>query len=187
MDIFLEFKSLRETYHNYMIERFNDAPFYDSFECIYDVIDYIFECEQNGETVSDDLFDLFTFGYRYLNEKFLYITKLLENVFKTDENLKKRYDDLDMLFYIMDFVTDAKLEDLNYKELEDLEYEVFEAIEKGKKVKEDMNQRVDEATKKIFRRGFHGFMESFEVLYDAITYGINDDEKDDGEFYEIEK
>ena len=179
MDIFLEFKSLRETYHNYMIERFNDAPFYDSFECIYDVIDYIFECEQNGEPVTDDLFDLFTFGYRYLNEKFLYITKLLENVFKTDENLKKHYDDLDMLFYIMDFVTDAKLEDI--------EYEVFEAIEKGKKIKEDVAERVDVATKKTFRRGFHGFMESFEVLYDAITYGINDDEKDDGEFFEIDK
>jgi len=187
MDIFLEFKELRETYHKYMIERFNDAPFYDSFECIYDVIDYIYECEQNGEEVSDDLFDLFTFGYRYLNEKFLYMTNLLDRVFKTDENLKKHYDDLDMLFYIMDFVTDAKLEDLDYKELEELEYEVFSSIENNKKLKEDISSRLEEITKKTFRKGFHGFMESFEVLYDAITYGINDDEKDDGEFYEIEK
>ena len=30
-------------------------------------------------------------------------------------------------------------------------------------------------------------MESFEVLYDAITFGIDDTEKDDGEFYKIEK
>ncbi len=187
MDIFLEFKELRETYHKYMIERFNDAPFYDSFECIYDVIDYIYECEQNGEEVSDDLFDLFTFGYRYLNEKFLYMTNLLDRVFKSDENLKKHYDDLDMLFYIMDFVTDAKLEDLDYKELEELEYEVFSSIENNKKLKEDISSRLEEITKKTFRKGFHGFMESFEVLYDAITYGINDDEKDDGEFYEIEK
>jgi len=187
MDIFLEFKELRETYHKYMIERFNDAPFYDSFECIYDVIDYIYECEQNGEEVSDDLFDLFTFGYRYLNEKFLYMTNLLDRVFKSDENLKKHYDDLDMLFYIMDFVTDAKLEELDYKELEELEYEVFSSIENNKKLKEDISSRLEEITKKTFRKGFHGFMESFEVLYDAITYGINDDEKDDGEFYEIEK
>ena len=187
MDIFLEFKELRETYHKYMIERFNDAPFYDSFECIYDVIDYIYECEQNGEEVSDDLFDLFTFGYRYLNEKFLYMTNLLDRVFKSDENLKKHYDDLDMLFYIMDFVTDAKLEELDYQELEELDYEVFSSIENNKKLKEDISSRLEEITKKTFRKGFHGFMESFEVLYDAITYGINDDEKDDGEFYEIEK
>ena len=56
-----------------------------------------------------------------------------------------------------------------------------------KKLKDDLSDRVDTITKRIFRRGFHGFMESFEVLYDAITYGINDDEKDDGEFYEIDK
>ena len=187
MDIFQEFKELRELYHNYMIERFSDAPFYDSFECIYDIIDYIYECEQNGEEVSEDLFDLFTFGYRYLNEKFLYITSLYDRVFKSDENLKKHYDDLDMLFYIMDFVTDAKLEDLDYKELEELQYEVFSSIENNKKLASDINERLEAITKKTFRRGFHGFMESFEVLYDAITYGINDDEKDDGEFYEIEK
>jgi hypothetical protein len=87
----------------------------------------------------------------------------------------------------MDFVTDAKLEDLDYKELEELQYEVFSSIENNKKLASDINERLEAITKKTFRRGFHGFMESFEVLYDAITYGINDDEKDDGEFYEIEK
>ena len=169
MDIFSEFKSLRETYNNYMLDRFSDAPFSESFECIFDVIDYIYECEENGEEVSDDLFDLFTFGYRYLNEKFLYLSNLLEHTFKKDEELKKHYEDLDMLFYIMDFVTDAKLEDLDYKELEELEFEVFNSIENNKKLKSDINERLELITKKIFRKGFHGFMESFEVLYDTTA------------------
>ena len=186
MDIFSEFKDIKKMYNNLMVERFSDAPFSESFECIYDVIDYIYECEQNGEEVSDDLFDLFTFGYRYLNEKFLYLNSLYDKVYKTDENLKKHYDDLDLLFYVMDFITDAKLEDLDIKELEDLEEEIFTSIENNIKLKTDLKDRIDSVSKKIFRKGFHGFMETFEVLYDAITFGT-DEEKDDGEFFEIDK
>ncbi|MCR5462305.1 MAG: hypothetical protein K6E87_04485 [bacterium] len=186
MDIFSEFKDLQKLYNNIIVERFNDAPFSESFECIYDVIEYIYECEQNGEEVSDDIFDLFTFGYRYLNEKFLYINSLYDRVYKTDDNLKAHYADLDLLFYVMDFITDAKLENLDYKELEDLEEEIFKKIENKEKIESNTSERIDNATKKIFRKGFHGFMESFEVLYDAITFGT-DEEKDDGEFFEIDK
>ena len=186
MDIFAEFKNLKQIYTDLIENRFNDAPFSESFECIFDVIEYIYEGEQNGEEVSDDLFDLFTFGYRYLNEKFLYINSLYEKVYKTDENLKKHYNDLDLLFYVMDFITDAKLEDLDYKELENIEDEIFKAIENNKRIDPNINERIDSITKKIFRKGFHGFMETFEVLYDAITFGT-DEEKDDGEFFEIDK
>lgn len=186
MDIFSEFKDIKKMYNNLMVERFSDAPFSESFECIYDVIDYIYECEQNGEEVSDDIFDLFTFGYRYLNEKFLYINSLYDRVYKSDDNLKAHYNDLDLLFYVMDFITDAKLENLDYKELEDLEEEIFTSVENNKKIDSKMNERIDNASKKIFRKGFHGFMESFEVLYDAITFGTDED-KDDGEFFEIDK
>ena len=186
MDIFEEFKSLEKTYDNLIKNRFSDAPFVESFKCIYDVIAYIYECEKEGEEVSDDLYDLFAFGYRNLNEKFLYINSLLDNVYKTDNNLKKHYKELEVFFYINDFITDAKLEDLKYDELLNLESEVLESIEKIKPLKEDISDRINNATSKIFMKGFHGFMETFEVLYDAITYGI-EEEKDDGEFYEIDK
>lgn len=186
MDIFSEFKDLRKKYYNLMVDRFSDAPFSESFECIFDVIDYIYECEQNGEEVSDDLFDLFTFGYRYLNEKFLYLESLYDKVYKSDEALKKCYAELDLLFYVMDFIMDAKLEDLDIKELEDLEEEIFTSIEKRIEIKSDIMDRINSVTTKLFRKGFHGFMESFEVLYDAITFGT-DEEKDDGEFFEIDK
>ena len=187
MDIFSEFESLKKEYNNLMNERIDDAPFSETFECIYDVIEYIYDGEKNGEEVSDDLFDLFTFGYRYLNEKFLYIKSLIEKVYKTDAEFKNHYSDIDMLFYIMDFITDAKLEELDTKELLDLQDEVFSSIKTKKPLKEDVNSRLEEITNKTFRKGFHGFMETFEVLYDAITYGMDDDEKDDGEFFAIDK
>lgn len=187
MESFIEFDSLKKEYNNLMVERFSDAPFSESFECIYDVIEYIYECEQQGEEISDDLFDLFTFGYRYLNEKFLYMNSLLERVYKNDSNLKNHYSDLDMLFYIMDFVTDAKLEEINPAELLSLEEEVLTSIEKNIPLKDDLNKRLDDITKKIFMKGYHGFMETFEMLYDAITYGIEEKDTDDGEFFEIEK
>ena len=87
----------------------------------------------------------------------------------------------------MDFVTDAKLEDINSKELLDLQDEVFSNIENKIPLKGDVNERLENITRKIFVKGFHGFMETFEVLYDAITYGMDDDEKDDGEFFDIDK
>ena len=187
MDSFIDFKSLKDKYTNLMENRFSDAPFSESFECIYDVIEYIYDCEQNGEELSDDLFDLFTFGYRYLNEKFLYMESLLERIYKTDDNLRAHYSDLDMLFYIMDFVTDAKLEEVKPDELLSLEDEVLTSIEKNEPLKDDINTRLDNITKKLFVKGFHGFMETFEMLYDAITYGIEEKDTDDGEFFEIEK
>lgn len=187
MDIFDEFKSLKKTYQDLVGNRFSDAPFSESFECIYDVIEYIYDCEENGEEVSDDLYDLFAFGYRYLNEKFLYINSLLDKVYKNDNNLKKHYEDLDALFYTMDFITDAKFEDLDSKELEKIEIDILDKIENNKPLDKDIIKKIDEEANKVFKKGFHGFMETFEVLYDAITYGIEDSEKDDGEFYNIDK
>ena len=187
MDIFSEFDNLKKEYNDLMENRFSDAPFGETFECIYDVIEYIYDGEKNGEEVSDDLFDLFSFGFRYLNEKFLYIKTLLEKTYKSDDEFKKHYSEIDLLFYIMDFITDAKLEDLDPKELIDLEDEVFSAIESKKPLKEDVSERLERINNKLFMKGFHGFLESFEVLYDAITYGIDDSDKDDGEFYEIDK
>ena len=190
MDIFDDYKELKETYNSFMLDRFSDAPFSEAFECIFDVIDYIYECEEAGEEVSEDISDLFAFGYRYLNEKLLYLSSYLDQVFKTDDNLKANYNKLDLLFYVMDFITDAKLESLSedkIKLLEDLEDEINESINKNIPLKKDISDRIEETSKKVFRKGFHGFMESFEVLYDAITFGIDDSEKDDGEFYKIEK
>ena len=186
MDIFNEFESLKKEYNDIMLNRFSDAPFSETFECIYDVIEYIYDGEKNGEEVSDDLFDLFMFGYRYLNEKFLYIKTLIEKTYKSDAEFKKHYSDIDMLFYIMDFITDAKLEDLDSSELMNLQDEVFSNIEKKLPLKEDVSKRLEEINNKTFRKGFHGFLETFEVLYDAITFGT-DEEKDDGEFFEIDK
>ena len=187
MDIFNEFESLRKEYNDLMINRFDDAPFGETFECIYDVIEYIYDGEKNGEEVSDDLLDLFSFGYRYLNEKFLYMKSLIEKTYKSDIEFKKHYDEIDLLFYIMDFITDAKLEDLNPKELLDLQDEVFSAIEKKEKIKPDVKDRLEAINNRLFMKGFHGFLETFEVLYDAITYGMDEDDRDDGEFYEIDK
>ena len=187
MDIFSEFESLKKEYIDLMENRFSDAPFSETFECIYDVIEYIYDGEKNGEEVSDDLFDLYSFGYRYLNEKFLYIKSLIDKTYKSDEEFKKHYDEIDLLFYIMDFITDAKLEDLNANELIDLQDEVFNAIENKKPLKGDVKERLESINNRLFMKGFHGFLETFEVLYDAITYGIDDVEKDDGEFFEIEK
>ncbi len=186
MDIFSEFESLKKEYNDLMNNRFNDAPFSETFECIYDVIEYIYDGEKNGEEVSDDLLDLFSFGFRYLNEKFLYIKSLVEKTYKTDEEFKKHYNDIDMLFYIMDFITDAKLEDLDASELMNLQDEVFSDIENKKPLKEDVSSRLESINNKTFMKGFHGFLETFEVLYDAITFGT-DEEKDDGEFFEIDK
>lgn len=187
MDIFEEFPSLKSEYNDLMVERFSDAPFSETFECIFDVIEYIYDGEKNGEEVSEDLFDLFTFGYRYLNEKFLYIKSLIERTYKSDEEFMEHYTDIDKLFYIMDFITDAKLEDLDATELMNLQDEVFSAIEKKEALKSDVLERLEAINNRLFMKGFHGFLETFEVLYDAITFGINDDEKDDGEFYEINK
>ncbi len=186
MDIFSEFESLKKEYNDLMNNRFNDAPFSETFECIFDVIEYIYDGEKNGEEVSDDLLDLFSFGFRYLNEKFLYIKTLIEKTYKTDNEFKKHYSEIDMLFYIMDFITDAKLEDLDASELMNLQDEVFSDIENKKPLKEDVGKRLEAITNKTFMKGFHGFLETFEVLYDAITFGT-DEEKDDGEFYDIDK
>ena len=47
MDIFSEFESLKNEYNDLMNERFDDAPLSETFECIYDVIEYIYDGEKN--------------------------------------------------------------------------------------------------------------------------------------------
>ena len=53
MDIFSEFKDLQKLYNNIIVDRFNDAPFSESFECIYDVIEYSISKEHAGELCSE--------------------------------------------------------------------------------------------------------------------------------------
>lgn len=189
MNVFEEFDSLKAQYIDLMEKRFDDAPFSENFKCIYDVLEYIYEGVESGEEADDDIYDLFQFGYRYLNEKFLYLTSLLSNVYSSDEELKANYESLDMLFYIMDFITDAELDNLDTKALTNIEDEVFRLIEMKKPISPSTNERLDMIVKEVFKKGYHSFMESFDVLYDAITFGYDEDslDEDDENTYVIDK
>ena len=126
------------------------------FKYIFMVIDSLYEKRvTKKEELSHEEEEMFEVGYQYLFDRFNTINMLLETNFNKDLNgLEEFSKEINLMFYIEDFIDEVDSLDGNHEKEHDklfnLEEEVLNHIEKHEHIQDEMFMVIDDKTLAIF-------------------------------------
>lgn len=152
------------------------------FTPVLAVVDYLY-CQHNaGYKLSSDEELIFSTGYDYIYDQFLFIDGILKNNYNNNfDEMEKNAITINLLLYIHEFQAEA----LNYKDkkiinkislLDDLEETVNEYLNAHKNVDEEYFGLLDDICDKIFEQNNIEVTTIDQIFYEiAVEYGIYND------------
>ncbi len=156
------------------------------FAPVLAVVDYLFCQYSAGSKLTEDEELIFSTGYDYVYDQFLYIDSLLKDNYNNDyDEMEKNAITINLLLYIHEFQAEA----LNYHDkkvldkvslLDDLEETVMEYLNEHKDVDEEYFGLLDDICDKIFEQNNIEVTTIDQIFYEiAVEYGIYNDEEYD--------
>ena len=183
-DDYAAFKAENDKLINTLVK--NKSKTISRFTPVIAVVDYLYCTHCSGNNLSEDELLIFSTGFDYIYDQFLFIDTLLKNNYNNDYFLLERNAiTINLLLYIHEFQAEA----LNYKDkkitdkiklLDDLEETVFEYLNENKNVDEEYFGILDDICNKIFEQNNIEIHTIDEIFYEiAIEYNIYSDEEYD--------
>lgn len=178
---YFSFKKTNEKLLEYLNN--NNSLVIARFKYIFLVIDHLYDKRVNKkEELDKPEEEMFEVGYQYLFDRFNTINMLLEHNFHKDyDELNAFGKEINMMFYIEDFIDEVDSADGNHEKDHDklykLEEDVLEHIEKRQHIQDEMLMVIDDKCLVIFDSLGLEYYGVPDIFYDiAINLELIDEE-----------
>lgn len=188
MDIYTDYGNWKFENHEFISQLVkNKSKAIARFTPVIAVVDYLYDQVTNQKKLSDDEEVIFSTGFDYIYDQFLFIKTLLEYRFNNDyKELDKFSKTINLLLYINEFQSEAleyeQIAKSDIKLLDNLEEKVNACLDKKVNAPDEYFQILNEITHTIFEKNNLEVHTIDQIFYEiAMEYNIY--EEDDYNIY----
>lgn len=188
MDIYTDYGNWKFENHEFISALVkNKSKAISRFTPVIAVVDYLYDQVTNKKKLNADEEVIFSTGFDYIYDQFLFIKTLLEYRFNNNyKELEKFSKTINLLLYINEFQSEAlqyeKIAKKDIKLLDDLEAKVNACLDKKVNAHDEYFQILNEITTAIFEQNDIEVHTIDQIFYEiAMEYEIY--EEDDFDIY----